>query len=121
VKFIVNVNVVENSVNSHVGSVMLVNVMIQYKVPGTTRSTAKMTRKTSPNVEAEAESFTPRAAVEAFAPVDAEAMVDVVSGELHVRACGSRRAFLPVNNQRRAQEEAERWSRHGEALSVVTW
>jgi hypothetical protein len=39
----VNVNVVENSVNSHVGKVIVVNVINQYKIEGTVLN-AKRTR-----------------------------------------------------------------------------
>jgi len=43
VKFIVNVNVVENSVNSHVGKVIVVNVINQYRMEGIVLN-AKRTR-----------------------------------------------------------------------------
>jgi hypothetical protein len=51
VKFIVNVRLMEKSVKSHVGRVMVVKVMIQYRVPGSTRRTVRMARARKPNVE----------------------------------------------------------------------
>lgn len=46
----------EKRVNSHVGRVMVVNVMIQYSKPGRTLNTARMTRPRRPNVDREAAS-----------------------------------------------------------------
>jgi hypothetical protein len=46
VKFIVNVKLMENSVNSHVGSVIVVKVMSQYRAPGIT---LRMKRSSLPN------------------------------------------------------------------------
>lgn len=51
VKFIVKVRLMENNVNSHVGKVIVVNVMNQYKAPGSTRRTLRMTRASRPKVE----------------------------------------------------------------------
>jgi hypothetical protein len=42
VKFKVKVMLIEKKVNSHVGSVMVTNVIIQYKAPGITFSTASI-------------------------------------------------------------------------------
>ena len=47
----VNVNVVENSVNSHVVRVIVVNVIVQYRNPGMTRRTASITRPSRPKVK----------------------------------------------------------------------
>lgn len=55
----VKVKLMENRVNSHVGRVMVVNVMIQYKAPGRTRRVARITRARRPNVEDEALSTGP--------------------------------------------------------------
>ena len=49
-----NVKVVENSVNSQVGRVIVVKVMIQYSRPGMTLRTASITRPKSPKVEGDA-------------------------------------------------------------------
>ena len=57
VKFIVNVRVVEKRVNSHVGRVIVVNVIVQYSSPGMTRSTASITLPRMPNVEVDAVSI----------------------------------------------------------------
>jgi hypothetical protein len=66
VKFIVNVKVVEKRVNSHVGRVIVVKVIVQNKRPGMTRKTANMTRPRMPNVVVDATSTDLMAGTEAF-------------------------------------------------------
>lgn len=51
VKFMVKVKLMENSVKSHVGKVMVVKVMIQYRAPGRTLRMVRITRPRRPNVE----------------------------------------------------------------------
>lgn len=50
----VKVKLMENKVKSHVGSVMVVKVMIQYSAPGSTVRMLSTTRASRPNVEEEA-------------------------------------------------------------------
>lgn len=47
--FIVTVKVVENRVNSHVGNVMVVNVINQYKIPGMTFIKTRVNRPSKPS------------------------------------------------------------------------
>jgi hypothetical protein len=47
----VKVKLMENRVKSHVGRVMVVKVMIQYSVPGSTVRTVRIARARTPNVE----------------------------------------------------------------------
>jgi hypothetical protein len=47
----VNVRLIENNVKSHVGRVMVVTVMIQYRMLGITRKIASTTRPKRPKVE----------------------------------------------------------------------
>lgn len=47
----VNVKVVEKSVNSHVGSVMVEKVISQYRNPGITRKTARIIQPSNPKVD----------------------------------------------------------------------
>jgi hypothetical protein len=56
VKFIVNVRLIENNVNSHVGKVMVVTVIIQYRMLGITRKIARTTRPKRPKVEGDDDS-----------------------------------------------------------------
>ena len=65
VKFMVNVRLMEKRVKSHVGSVMVVNVTIQYKRPGSTMRTVRITRPSRPNVDGEAASAALMAEMEA--------------------------------------------------------
>jgi hypothetical protein len=51
VKFIVNVRVVENSVKSHVGRVIVVNVMDQYKILGIALNMKRISRLRPPRTE----------------------------------------------------------------------
>lgn len=51
VKFIVKVRLMENSVNSHVGKVMVEKVMIQYRAPGKTLRMLRTTRASRPKVD----------------------------------------------------------------------
>jgi hypothetical protein len=51
VKFIVNVRVVENSVKSHVGRVIVVNVMDQYKILGIALNMKRIRRLRPPRTE----------------------------------------------------------------------
>jgi hypothetical protein len=80
VKFIVNVKLIENSVNSHVGNVMVVKVMIQYKVPGSTPRTLRMTRARRPKVDEGVDGST--ALTVTAAVCSASATVDTVDGRL---------------------------------------
>lgn len=54
VKFMVKVKLIENKVKSHVGSVMVVKVIIQYSAPGSTVRMLSITRASRPNVEEDA-------------------------------------------------------------------
>jgi predicted alternative tryptophan synthase beta-subunit len=50
VKFIVNVRLIEKSVKSHVGSVIVANVMIQYRILGIVWKTKENVQPTHPTM-----------------------------------------------------------------------
>jgi hypothetical protein len=77
VKFIVNVSDMEKSVNSHVGSVIVVKVIIQYSAPGITRSTVRMTWPSRPNVDGVAASPASRDVTEVSMAAEALLAKDV--------------------------------------------
>lgn len=80
VKFMVNVRLMEKSVKSHVGRVIVVNVMIQYRVPGSTRRTVRIARARNPNVDGDC------SAAWRAATADGRALVALLAGELAASA-----------------------------------
>ena len=75
VKFMVKVKLVENSVKSHVGSVIVENVMSQYSTPGTTRKVNSIRRPEAPRIELVGEPSEAVAKAEASVRAEVEAML----------------------------------------------
>ncbi len=75
-KFIVNVKLVENKVNSHVGKVMDVKVISQYKTLGITLKTKTIMRPSKPMIELAGGASCIAAAVEAVALLMAELKIE---------------------------------------------
>lgn len=76
VKLTVTVRLVENKVNSHVGSLIDSNVTRKYTMPGTSRKTGNITLPMSTNTDIVGDSFCPveEAIPRPSAPIDALAL-----------------------------------------------
>lgn len=102
VKFIVNVRLMEKSVNSHVGRVMVVKVMIQYNAPGSTPKMPRITRANNPKVDEDAAVSAARNVVVAAAWETVEGKLAIASsdaimtdyGDCHPRAVSNVKAVL---------------------------
>jgi hypothetical protein len=97
----VNVRLMEKRVKSHVGRVMVVKVMIQYRVPGSTRKTVRIARARKPNVEGVCSAAWRAATAEGTALVAfRELLVAALAEELTEELTASVAMMLEVGSQR---------------------
>jgi len=96
VKFIVNVRLMEKRVKSHVGRVIVVKVMIQYRVPGSTRRTVRMTRARTPRVDGDCSAAWKAATADGMASVEVgRAVGELLAIELtELRASAAAMVFV---------------------------
>jgi hypothetical protein len=97
----VNVRLMEKRVKSHVGRVMVLKVMIQYRVPGSTRKTVRMARARKPNVEGVCSAAWRAATAEGTTLVAfRELLVAALAEELTEELTASVAMMLEVGSQR---------------------